>query len=111
MFFASFVFNTAVAAVVFVLFGVGAIVSAFASSVGVLGAFIPVAVPWDRGRARRVLDDGRREPLLDQRCARHGQRPRGVDQDALYRQLLVYGAVIVAVVPPLAGLVLIVIGG
>lgn len=36
---------------------------------------------------------------------------KGVDQDALYRQLLVYGAIIVAVVPPLAGLVLIVIGG
>ena len=36
---------------------------------------------------------------------------KGVDQDAFYRQLLVYGAVIVAVVPPLAWLVLIVIGG
>lgn len=46
MFFASFVFNTAVAAVVFVLCCVGAIVSAFASSVGVLGAFIPLAVPF-----------------------------------------------------------------
>jgi hypothetical protein len=36
---------------------------------------------------------------------------KGVDQDVFYRQLLVYGAVIVAVVPPLAWLVLIVIGG
>ena len=58
---------------------VGAIVSAFASSVGVLGAFMANA--------------------------------KGVDQDVFYRQLLVYGAVIVAVVPPLAWLVLIAIGG
>jgi hypothetical protein len=36
---------------------------------------------------------------------------KGVDQHVFYRQLLVYGAVIVAVVPPLAWLVLIVIGG
>jgi hypothetical protein len=35
---------------------------------------------------------------------------KGVDQDAFYRQLLVYGAVIVAVVPVVAWLVLIVIG-
>ena len=96
--------------------------SAFASSVGVLGAFIPLAVPF--------LLQGE-VATLSARCCRAQLFPRrwsplspystngalvmanakGVDQDAFYRQLLVYGAVIVAVIPPLAWLVLIVIGG
>ena len=64
---------------------IGAIVSAFASSVGVLGATIPLGrpVPADRGRrcgrvrgcARDLLHARRREPVLDQRRAGAGQRP------------------------------------
>ena len=69
---------------------IGGIVSAFASSVGVLGATIPLAVPFllqgssarrGHGRgSRRVGDRGRRLALLHQRRAGRGQcsrsRPR-----------------------------------
>ena len=64
---------------------IGAIVSAFASSVGVLGATIPLAVPFLlTGEVSAVgfvaalvdrLDRRRRQPVLDQRRARAGQRP------------------------------------
>ena len=64
---------------------IGAIVSAFASSVGVLGRDHPAGRPVPAGRRRRRgrlrrrardrLDGRRREPVLDQRRARAGQRP------------------------------------
>lgn len=74
----------------------GAIVSAFASPVGIMGALIPLAVPVphprrDRGRrndrgAGGVGDRGGRQPLLDQRCARPrrgaGCRPGTLPQAA-----------------------------
>ena len=64
---------------------IGAIVSAFASSVGVLGATIPLAVPFlltgDVGAVGFVaalvdrLHRRRRQPVLDQRRAGARQRP------------------------------------
>jgi di/tricarboxylate transporter len=99
---------------------VGAIVSAFASSVGVLGAFIPLAVPFllqgEVGVVGTVAALAVSSTMVDvSPYSTNGAlvmaNAKGVDQDAFYRQLLVYGAVIVAVVPPLAWLVLIVIGG
>ena len=66
---------------------IGAAVSAFASTTGILGALIPLAVPFLlAGRGRRDRSDhragdllvGRRlEPVLHLRCARHGQRAGG----------------------------------
>jgi len=99
---------------------VGAIVSAFASSVGVLGAFIPLAVPFllqgEVGVVGTVAALAVSSTMVDvSPYSTNGAlvmaNAKGVDQDAFYRQLLVYGAVIVAVVPVLAWLVLIVIGG
>lgn len=99
---------------------VGAIVSAFASSVGVLGAFIPLALPFllqgEVAVVGTVAALAVSSTMVDvSRYSTNGAlvmaNAKGVDQDAFYRQLLVYGAVIVAVVPPLAWLVLIVIGG
>jgi di/tricarboxylate transporter len=99
---------------------VGAIVSAFASSVGVLGAFIPLAVPFllqgEVAVVGTVAALAVSSTMVDvSPYSTNGAlvmaNAKGVDQDAFYRQLLVYGAVIVAVVPPLAWLVLIVIGG
>ena len=94
--------------------------SAFASSVGVLGAFIPLAVPFllqgEVGVVGTVAALAVSSTMVDvSPYSTNGAlvmaNAKGVDQDAFYRQLLVYGAVIVAVVPPLAWLVLIVIGG
>ena len=36
---------------------------------------------------------------------------QGVDQEAFYKKLLAYGAVVVAVAPPLVWLALVVVGG
>jgi di/tricarboxylate transporter len=99
---------------------VGAIVSAFASSVGVLGAFIPLAVPFlmqgEVGVVGTVAALAVSSTMVDvSPYSTNGAlvlaNAKDVDQDAFYRQLLVYGAVIVAVVPVLAWLALVVIGG
>jgi di/tricarboxylate transporter len=99
---------------------VGAIVSAFASSVGVLGAFIPLSVPFllqgEVGVLGTVAALAVSSTMVDvSPYSTNGAlvlaNAREVDQDAFYRQLLIYGAVIVGVVPMLAWLALVVIGG
>jgi di/tricarboxylate transporter len=99
---------------------VGAVVSAFASSVGVLGAFIPLAVPFlllgEVGAVGTVAALAVASTVVDvSPYSTNGAlvlaNAKGVDQDRFYRQLLVYGAVIVAVAPLLLWFALVVIGG
>ena len=80
---------------------VGGVVSAFASSTALLPIIIPIAIPLIAGggvsasalrrRARGLLDDRRRQPVLHQRCADGGQ-PAGHDQRGAvyYKQILTY---------------------
>jgi hypothetical protein len=99
---------------------VGAIVSAFASSVGVLGAFIPLAVPFlllgEVGAVGTVAALAVASTVVDvSPYSTNGAlvlaNAQGVDQDKFYRQLLIYGAIIVAVAPLLLWFALVVIGG
>jgi di/tricarboxylate transporter len=99
---------------------VGAIVSAFASSVGVLGAFIPLAVPFlllgDVGAVGTVAALAVAATVVDvSPYSTNGAlvlaNAQGVDQEAFYKKLLTYGAVVVAVAPLLLWLALVVIGG
>jgi len=96
---------------------IGGIVSAFASSVAVLGATIPLAVPF--------LLQGQVHPVgvvaaiaisstivdvspFSTNGALVVASAQGVDKDRFYRQMLIYSAVVVAVGPLLTWLVLIV---
>ena len=99
---------------------VGAVVSAFASSVGVLGAFIPLAVPFlllgEVGAAGTVAALAVASTVVDvSPYSTNGAlvlaNAKGVDQDKFYRQLLIYGAIVVAVAPLLLWFALVVIGG
>ncbi len=99
---------------------VGAIVSAFASSVGVLGAFIPLAVPFlllgEVGAVGTVAALAVASTVVDvSPYSTNGAlvlaNAKKVDQDAFYRKLLIYGAIVVAVAPLLVWLALVVIGG
>jgi di/tricarboxylate transporter len=98
---------------------IGAIVSAFASSVGVLGATIPLAVPFlmmgDVGAIGFVAALSVASTVVDvSPFSTNGAlvlaNAKNIDADVLFRRLLIYGAVIVAVVPLLVWLVLIVPG-
>lgn len=74
---------------------IGALVSAFASSVGITGALIPLAVPFlERGEIGAVG---------------MGAAP-DVDRERFFRELMVYGGIVVAVVPAAAWLVMVVPG-
>jgi hypothetical protein len=97
---------------------VGAIVSAFASSVGVLGAFIPLAVPFllqgEVGVVGTVAALAVASTVVDvSPYSTNGAlvlaNAREVDTDVLYRQLLIYRAVVVAVAPLLVWFALVVI--
>jgi di/tricarboxylate transporter len=99
---------------------VGAIVSAFASSVGVLGAFIPLAVPFlllgEVGAVGTVAALAVASTVVDvSPYSTNGAlvlaNAKEVDQEAFYKRLLVYGAVIVAVAPALVWFALVVLGG
>jgi hypothetical protein len=98
---------------------VGAIVSAFASSVGVLGAFIPLAVPFllqgEVGAVGTIAALAVASTVVDvSPYSTNGAlvlaNAKEVDQDAFYRQLLIYGAIVVALAPLIAWLALVVIG-
>lgn len=90
---------------------VGGIVSAFASTVGVLGAIIPLAVPL---LTRGQLDAVGVVSALAISASIVDVSPfstngalvlasaRGIDRDSLYRQLLAYSAGVVALAPLLA---------
>ncbi|MFB9906888.1 SLC13 family permease [Allokutzneria oryzae] len=105
-------------AVLLLLF-IGAIVSALASSVGVLGATIPLAVP--------LLATGHIDPVsmvaalavaatvvdvspFSTNGAIVLANARDVDRDAFFKQLLRYGAIVVAASPVVLWAVLAVIG-
>ena len=98
---------------------IGGVVSAFASSVAVLGATIPLAVPF--------LLQGHVQPVgvvaaiaisstivdvspFSTNGALVVANAHGVDKDHFYRQMLVYSAIVVAVGPLLTWLVLILPG-
>jgi di/tricarboxylate transporter len=99
---------------------VGAIVSAFASSVGVLGAFIPLAVPFllqgEVGAVGTVAALAVAATVVDvSPYSTNGAlilaNAKEVDQEAFYKKLLIYGAIVVAVAPLLLWLGFVVIGG
>lgn len=98
---------------------IGAIVSAFASSVGIMGALIPLAVPFlANGQvgavgmiaalavSATVVDVS---PFSTNGALVLAAAPE-VDKDRFFRQLMVYGGVIVAAVPAVVWLVLVVPG-
>lgn len=96
---------------------IGAVVSAFASSVGIMGALIPLAVPFllqgeitavgmitALAVASTVVDVSPFSTNGAIVLANAG----GFDRDALFRRLLAYGAVVVLVAPLLTWLVFVV---
>ncbi|MEV6419374.1 SLC13 family permease [Streptomyces sp. NPDC051662] len=98
---------------------IGAIVSAFASSVGIMGALIPLAVPFlAQGEigaigmitalaiSATVVDVS---PFSTNGALVLAAAPE-VDRERFFRQLMVYGGIVVAVVPAAVWLVLVVPG-
>ncbi|MFC9132345.1 SLC13 family permease [Streptomyces sp. NPDC057099] len=98
---------------------IGALVSAFASSVGIMGALIPLAVPFlEQGEigaigmvaalavSATVVDVS---PFSTNGALVLAAAP-DVDRERFFRQLMVYGGVVVAVVPAAAWLVMVVPG-
>jgi di/tricarboxylate transporter len=98
---------------------VGAIVSAFASSTGMLAATIPLAVPFLQEGAvgavgvitavaisTTVVDAS----PLSTNGALVLANAKEADRDALFRKLLAYGAVVAVVAAPLAWFVFVVLG-
>jgi di/tricarboxylate transporter len=98
---------------------IGAIVSAFASSVGVLGATIPLAVPFllagDVGAIGFVAALSIASTVVDvSPFSTNGAlvvaNAQNVDRDAFFKRLLAYGAVITLVAPLVVWLPLVVLG-
>ncbi|MBZ6174767.1 MULTISPECIES: SLC13 family permease [Streptomyces] len=98
---------------------IGAIVSAFASSVGIMGALIPLAVPFlaqgEIGAVGMVAALAVSATVVDvSPFSTNGAlvlaAAPDVDRDRFFRQLMVYGGIVVAVVPALVWLVLVVPG-
>ncbi|WP_285773829.1 SLC13 family permease [Microtetraspora sp. NBRC 13810] len=95
---------------------VGGVVSAFASSVGILGALIPLAVPFllqgELGAVGLIAALSVSSTIVDvspfsTTGALLVANARGMETAVFYRGLLVYGAVVVAVGPALTWLVLV----
>ncbi|MFF0672370.1 SLC13 family permease [Streptomyces tendae] len=98
---------------------IGAIVSAFASSVGIMGALIPLAVPFlaqgEIGAIGMVAALAVSATVVDvSPFSTNGAlvlaAAPDVDRDRFFRQLMIYGGIVVAAVPVLACLVLVVPG-
>ncbi|MFE1023405.1 SLC13 family permease [Streptomyces sp. NPDC058818] len=98
---------------------IGAIVSAFASSVGIMGALIPLAVPFlaqgEIGAVGMVAALAVSATVVDvSPFSTNGALVLAAapeaDRERFFRQLMVYGGIVVAVVPALAWLVLVVPG-
>ncbi len=99
---------------------VGAIVSAFASSIGVLGATIPLAVPFllegSVGAIGMVAALAVASTVVDvSPFSTNGAlvvaNAQNVDRDVLFRRLLIYGAVVAVVAPVLLWLAFVVLWG
>jgi Citrate transporter. len=98
---------------------VGGVVSAFASTVGVLGAIIPLAVPLlllgQIDTAGVVAALAISSSVVDvSPFSTNGAlvlaSAHGIDRESLYRQLLAYSAVVVALAPLIAWAVLVLPG-
>ncbi|MEU6380356.1 SLC13 family permease [Streptomyces sp. NPDC046909] len=98
---------------------IGAIVSAFASSVGIMGALIPLAVPFlaqgEIGAVGMVTALAVSATVVDvSPFSTNGAlvlaAAPDVDRERFFRQLMVYGGIVVAVVPAVVWLVLVVPG-
>jgi Na+/H+ antiporter NhaD/arsenite permease-like protein len=98
---------------------IGAIVSAFASSVGVLGATIPLAVPFllagDVGAIGFVAALSIASTVVDvSPFSTNGAlvvaNAQNVDREAFFKRLLAYGAVVTLVAPLVVWLPLVVLG-
>ncbi|MGP4011110.1 SLC13 family permease [Streptomyces sp. 4N124] len=98
---------------------IGALVSAFASSVGIMGALIPLAVPFlaegDVGAVGMVAAFAVSATVVDvSPFSTNGAlvlaAAPDVDRERFFRQLMVYGGIVVAAVPAVVWLVLVVPG-
>ncbi|MGI5408109.1 SLC13 family permease [Streptomyces chartreusis] len=98
---------------------IGAIVSAFASSVGIMGALIPLAVPFlaqgEIGAVGMVAALAVSATVVDvSPFSTNGAlvlaAAPDVDRERFFRQLMVYGGIVVAVVPAVVWLLLVVPG-
>jgi di/tricarboxylate transporter len=103
----------------FLLCYIGAIVSAFASSVGIMGALIPLAVPFlaqgEIGAVGMVAALAVSATVVDvSPFSTNGAlvlaAAPDVDRERFLRQLMVYGGIVVAVVPAVVWLVMVVPG-
>lgn len=97
----------------------GGVVSAFASSVGILGALIPLAVPFllqgELGAVGLIAALSVSSTIVDvspfsTTGALLVANVRGMDRDVFYRKLLKFGAFVVLLGPPATWLVLVVPG-
>ncbi|MFE7122794.1 SLC13 family permease [Streptomyces sp. NPDC057617] len=98
---------------------IGAVISAFASSVGIMGALIPLAVPFlaqgEIGAVGMVTALAVSATVVDvSPFSTNGAlvlaAAPDVDRERFFRQLMVYGGIVVAVVPAAVWLVLVVPG-
>ncbi|MBT2420078.1 hypothetical protein J7F01_17550 [Streptomyces sp. ISL-22] len=98
---------------------IGAIVSAFASSVGIMGALIPLAVPFlaqgEIGAVGMVAAFAVSATVVDvSPFSTNGAlvlaAAPDVDRERFFRQLMAYGGIVVAVVPAVVWLVMVVPG-
>ncbi|WP_030742717.1 SLC13 family permease [Streptomyces sp. NRRL F-5135] len=98
---------------------IGALVSAFASSVGIMGALIPLAVPFlaqgEIGAVGMVAALAISATVVDvSPFSTNGAlvlaAAPDVDRERFFRQLMVYGGIVVAAVPAAVWLVLVVPG-
>ncbi len=98
---------------------IGGVVSAFASSVGLMGALIPLAVPFlaqgTIGPVGMIAALAVSATMVDvSPFSTNGAlvlaNAKDVDRDRFFKQLLVYGGIVVAVVPLIAWLVFVVPG-
>jgi di/tricarboxylate transporter len=97
----------------------GGVVSAFASSVGILGALIPLAVPFllqgELGAVGLIAALSVSSTIVDvspfsTTGALLVANVRGMDRDVFYRKLLTFGAFVVLLGPPATWLVMVVPG-
>ena len=98
---------------------IGALVSAFASSVGIMGALIPLAVPFlllgDVSAVGLIAALAVSATVVDvSPFSTNGAlvlaAAQDVDRDRFFKQLMVYGGIMVAAAPPLVWLALVVPG-
>ncbi|MEV0220587.1 SLC13 family permease [Streptomyces sp. NPDC050704] len=98
---------------------IGALVSAFASSVGIMGALIPLAMPFlaqgEIGAVGMVAALAVSATVVDvSPFSTNGAlvlaAAPDVDRERFFRQLMVYGGIVVAVVPAVVWLALVVPG-